>query len=62
MFRLSLAFLTFLVLTLGAAAGSDAAELIPFILAQAPSIQRGPGFYLNLFKFLPVLGVYLLWS
>jgi general secretion pathway protein E len=62
MFRLSLALLTFFVLTLGAAAGSDAAELIPFVFAQSPTIQRGPGFYLNLFKFLPVLGVYLLWS
>jgi general secretion pathway protein E len=62
MFRLSLALLTFFVLTLGAAAGSDAAELIPFVFAQSPSIQRGPGFYLNLYKFLPVLGVFLLWS
>jgi hypothetical protein len=62
MFRLSLALLTFLVLTLFAAAGSDAAELTSFLLAQAPSIQRGPGFYLNLYKFLPVVAIFLVWS
>jgi general secretion pathway protein E len=62
MFRPSLALLTFLVLTLGAAAGAEAADLIPSLLAQVPNMTRGPGFYLNLFKFLPVLGVYVLWT
>jgi type II secretory ATPase GspE/PulE/Tfp pilus assembly ATPase PilB-like protein len=32
-----------------------------FLLAQAADVPRGPGFYLNLFKFLPVLGIYLMW-
>jgi type II secretory ATPase GspE/PulE/Tfp pilus assembly ATPase PilB-like protein len=47
---------------LGAAAGGIAAEVFTPIFAQAPSISRGPGFYLNLFKFAPVLVVYLLWT
>ena len=32
------------------------------ILAQAPNISRGPGLYLNLFKFIPVVLIYLLWT
>lgn len=51
-----------LVLGLGSeAAAADLSGL--FLLAQSPGIAdyRGPGMYLNLFKFLPVLAIYLLW-
>jgi type II secretory ATPase GspE/PulE/Tfp pilus assembly ATPase PilB-like protein len=53
---------TFAMLTLGAAAGADAAEFLGVLFAQAPGIQRGPGLYLNLFKFAPVLIIFLLWA
>jgi general secretion pathway protein E len=62
MFRPFLALLTFLVLFVGVAAASEAAELVPGILAQMPNMRRGPGMYLNLFKFIPVMIVYLLWA
>ncbi|MHC5541021.1 GspE/PulE family protein, partial [Singulisphaera rosea] len=42
-------------------AGAEAAELAGVLLAQSSAIQRGPGLYLNLFKFVPVLLLYLLW-
>ncbi|GAC1466930.1 MAG: hypothetical protein NVSMB9_07970 [Isosphaeraceae bacterium] len=58
--RLVLATLAFL--TLGMAAGADAAEFSVALLAQAPGIQRGPGLYINLFKFVPVVLIYLLWA
>ena len=29
---------------------------------QSAAVPRGPGFYLNIFKFLPVVLVYLLWA
>jgi general secretion pathway protein E len=51
-----------LVAILGAAAGVDAAEVFSPLLAQAPKMLRGPGFYLNLYKFAPVIVVYLLWT
>jgi type II secretory ATPase GspE/PulE/Tfp pilus assembly ATPase PilB-like protein len=62
MTRPRLALATFALLTLGAAAGADAAELTQVLLAQSQTIVRGPGFYLNLFKFVPVVAVYLLWA
>jgi type II secretory ATPase GspE/PulE/Tfp pilus assembly ATPase PilB-like protein len=62
MFRPLLGIVTFLGLFLGMAVASDAAELVPGILAQVPHMQRGPGMYLNLLKFVPVLVVYLLWA
>jgi type II secretory ATPase GspE/PulE/Tfp pilus assembly ATPase PilB-like protein len=62
MFRPFLAILTFFALFFGIAVASDAAELVPAILAQLPNMQRGPGMYLNLLKFVPVLIVYLLWA
>jgi type II secretory ATPase GspE/PulE/Tfp pilus assembly ATPase PilB-like protein len=62
MFRPLLALSIFLTLTLVATSDADAAEWIPTLLAQVANGSRGPGFYLNLFKFLPVIGVYLLWS
>ncbi|MGE5756898.1 MAG: GspE/PulE family protein [Planctomycetaceae bacterium] len=52
----------FALTTLGAAAGADADGLVGALLAQSPGIQRGPGFYLNLPKFAPVLAVFLLWA
>jgi type II secretory ATPase GspE/PulE/Tfp pilus assembly ATPase PilB-like protein len=61
MIRPSLVLLTFLFLTLGVAAAS-AAEFVPAVFAQAPQVVRGPGMYLNLFKFIPVLLIYLLWA
>jgi type II secretory ATPase GspE/PulE/Tfp pilus assembly ATPase PilB-like protein len=54
--------LAILVASLGVVAGADAADVFSPVLAQAPSISRGQGFYLNLFKFIPVLVIYLLWT
>jgi len=62
MSRPLLAFLTFCALILGVTAAAQASELLPVVLAQSPSIVRGPGMYLNLFKFVPVLLIYLLWT
>ncbi|WP_165248279.1 GspE/PulE family protein [Paludisphaera soli] len=65
MIRPSLVLATFLLGTLGVASGADAADLLNPLLAQAESAPlppRGPGFYLNLFKFIPVIVVYLLWT
>src|SRR5262245_15748452 len=62
MIRPRLVLATTALLTLGAAAGADAAEFAGVLIAQAPGIQRGPGMYLNLLKFLPVLAIFLLWA
>jgi type II secretory ATPase GspE/PulE/Tfp pilus assembly ATPase PilB-like protein len=62
MSRPFLAFLTFSALVLGVTAAAQASEILPVVLAQSPSIVRGPGMYLNLFKFIPVLLIYLLWT
>ena len=62
MIRPRLALATFVLVTLGAVAGADAAEFAPALFAQHLSVHRGPGLYINLFKFLPVLGIYLLWA
>src|SRR3974390_2703018 len=62
MIRPFLVFATFLVLFLGGAAGADAADFVAPILAQIPKMSRGPGFYLNLLKFVPVVLIYLLWT
>ena len=61
MFRLSLAFFAFFVLVFGAAL-AHAAEPLPAILAQIPNMTRGTGMYLNLFKFVPVVLIYILWA
>ena len=53
---------TVFLLILGAVAEHDAAELLAPVLAQSPSISRGPGLYLNLYKFIPVVVIYLLWT
>ena len=57
--RLVLALSPFLVL--GAAAGAGAAELDGLVFAQSPGIVRGPGLYLNLLKFFPVLVLFVMW-
>ena len=62
MIRPLLALFTFFVLTLGVAAGSSAAEPFSPVLAQIQNMTRGPGLYLNLFKFVPVVLIYLLWA
>lgn len=43
--------------------GAEAAELPGLLLAQSAAINtlRGPGLYLNLFKFVPVVLIYLAW-
>jgi general secretion pathway protein E len=68
MTRPRLVLATLLFGLLGLAAGADAAEPFLTLLAQSPAMNngyaqggRGPGFYLNLFKFLPVLAIYLMW-
>src|SRR5271165_4525996 len=64
MIRPPLVLATVLLTVLGAVAGAEAAELLAPVLAQSPNLQRGPdpGFYLNLFKFIPVVVIYLLWT
>jgi type II secretory ATPase GspE/PulE/Tfp pilus assembly ATPase PilB-like protein len=64
MIRPLLVLAAFLVVTLGVVAGTDAAESLARVIAQAPNTSnaRDPGFYLNLFKFIPVLVIYLLWT
>ena len=62
MFRLSLAFFAFFVLVFGAAGQVSAAEPLPIVLAQIHNMTRGSGLYLNLFKFVPVVLIYILWA
>src|SRR5262245_19237437 len=62
MSRPFLAIMTFVAFFLGVAAASDGAEIVSGLLAQIPHMQRGPGMYLNLLKFIPVLIIYLLWA
>ncbi|HEU5118585.1 MAG TPA: type II/IV secretion system protein, partial [Isosphaeraceae bacterium] len=47
---------------LGLTAGAEAAEPLGLLLAQSASLVRGPGMYLNLLKFVPVLIIYLMWA
>src|SRR5580704_15571528 len=62
MIRPFLALVAFFVLTVGLAAGSSAAEPFSPVLAQIQHMTRGPGLYLNLFKFVPVVLIFLLWA
>src|SRR4051794_6771784 len=48
--------------TFGITAGAHAADLLGIPFAQSASVVRGTGFYMNLFKFVPVLAIYLLWA
>ena len=57
-----LALAGFALLFLGVTAGADAATLGDGLFAQSASLIRGPGMYLNLFKFVPVVLLYLLWT
>jgi general secretion pathway protein E len=61
MIRPRLVLVTFALMTLGVAAGASAADLPGALLAQSAALQRGPGLYINLFKFIPVVLIYLLW-
>ncbi len=61
--RLGFAILALLVLGLANDAGAAAFFLPPGpLLAQAESVVRGPGSYLNAFKFVPVVLLFLLWA
>lgn len=57
-----LALATFMTVALGVVAGAEAADVLAPLWAQSPGFERGPGFYLNLYKFLPVVAIYLLWT
>jgi type II secretory ATPase GspE/PulE/Tfp pilus assembly ATPase PilB-like protein len=62
MIRPSLVLSTSLLVVLGLATAAEAADVAPMLLAQLPNFSgRGPGMYLNLLKFVPVVLVYLLW-
>jgi general secretion pathway protein E len=62
MIRPRLVLVAFAVATLGVTAGAHAVDLLGMPFAQSASVVRGTGFYLNLFKFVPVLLIYLLWT
>jgi general secretion pathway protein E len=62
MIRPRLALAAFTLAALVAASGASAAELVGLPFAQSASLVRGPGFYLSLLKFVPVLLVFLLWT
>ena len=67
MIRPRLVLATFALLTLGAAAWAGAAESVGVVFAQSYEMmnqpgKRGPGMYLNLFKFVPVVLIFLLWA
>jgi type II secretory ATPase GspE/PulE/Tfp pilus assembly ATPase PilB-like protein len=62
MSRPRLAALVFALATLGATASVHAADVTGLLLAQSASLVRGPGMYLNLFKFIPVIAIFLLWA
>jgi general secretion pathway protein E len=63
MFRLWLVLVTLSLLVLGVSGVSRADEVLPFLLAQVPHMSAGDkGFYLNLYKFIPVVLIYLLWT
>jgi general secretion pathway protein E len=61
MFRSRLTLSCLAAIALGAASSAGASDF-GVLLAQSANLVRGPGFYLNLFKFVPVLLLYLLWA
>ncbi|RUL89714.1 GspE/PulE family protein [Tautonia sociabilis] len=63
MIRPRLVLATLALAILGVAAGAEAAELPALLFAQSGAINalRGPGLYINLFKFVPVVLIYLAW-
>ncbi len=62
MIRPRLVLGTFALLTFCVATGARADELATVLLAQSVNLVRGPGMYLNLFKFVPVVLVFLMWA
>lgn len=56
------ALATFTTVLLGVAAGAEAADVLAPLWALPAGSERGSGFYLNLYKFIPVIVVYLLWT
>ena len=62
MIRPRLVLGTFALLAFCAASGARADELSTVLFAQSVDLQRGPGMYLNLFKFVPVVLVFLMWT
>jgi len=63
MIRPRLALAMFVLAALGLATGAEAIEPIAPLFAQSAQMNqlRGPGLYLNLFKFVPVVLIYLAW-
>ena len=56
-------FLVLCLTTFGLAAVAEAGDgALPILLAQSATVPRGPGFYLNLFKFVPVVVIFLMWA
>ena len=62
MIRPRLVLGTFALLACCAASGARADTLSTVLFAQSTTLQRGPGMYLNLFKFVPVVLVFLMWA
>jgi type II secretory ATPase GspE/PulE/Tfp pilus assembly ATPase PilB-like protein len=65
MSRSRLALATFALATLGVTTAADAGDLdlgSVLLFAQSASVPRGESLYLNLFKFVPVFLIYLLWA
>ena len=64
MIRPRLALATLATMALGTAAGAAGAELEPLgvLFAQSATVPRGPGFYLNFFKFVPIVLLFFMWA
>jgi type II secretory ATPase GspE/PulE/Tfp pilus assembly ATPase PilB-like protein len=62
MIRLLSALFGFLIVAFGVTETAGAAEPLTTVFAQIPHMSRGSGMYLNLFKFVPVVLIYLLWA
>ena len=62
MIRPRLVLATFALLTLGVAAGPTPPSSPASCRSDRSTCHAGPGFYLNLFKFVPVVLIYLLWA
>jgi general secretion pathway protein E len=65
MFRPRPILTTVALVLFGLTAGAEAADVDLgsfWLLAQSTAIVRGPGFYLSLFKFIPILLMFLLWA
>ena len=58
--RLNWAIAPLVLLLGGSIARADG--IFDLLIAQSANAPRGPGLYLNLFKFLPVVAIYVLWT